>query len=130
MPSDLIIRHVARQDFEKWLPLWDGYNAFYGRAGSTALDPEVTKTTWQRFFDAYEPVHGLVADSGGAFDVWLLAGIRGLQECRQIERRTGLSGRFAIVNTKNVVLVAGGHERRRADPHGGGRVAGPLVDDS
>src|SRR4030095_3209331 len=65
MSSDLTIRPVARQDFEQWLPLWDGYNAFYGRSGSTALDPEVTRMTWQRFFDAYEPVHGLVAESGG-----------------------------------------------------------------
>ncbi len=65
MPSDLIIRPVARHDYEQWLPLWDGYNAFYGRSGPTALDPEVTRMTWQRFFDAYEPVHGLVAESGG-----------------------------------------------------------------
>ena len=65
MSSDLIIRPVARHDYAQWLPLWDGYNAFYGRSGPTALDPEVTRMTWQRFFDAYEPVHGLVADSGG-----------------------------------------------------------------
>jgi hypothetical protein len=65
MPTDLIIRPVARQDFEQWLALWDGYNAFYGRAGPTALDREVTRMTWHRFFDAYEPVHGLVAESGG-----------------------------------------------------------------
>jgi GNAT superfamily N-acetyltransferase len=64
MSSDLIIRPVARRDYEQWLPLWDGYNAFYGRSGPTALDPEVTRMTWQRFFDAYEPVHGLVAQSG------------------------------------------------------------------
>jgi len=65
MPTDLIVRPVARQDFAQWLPLWDGYNAFYGRSGPTALDVEVTRMTWQRFFDAYEPMHGLVADSGG-----------------------------------------------------------------
>ena len=65
MSSDLTIRPVARQDFEQWLPLLDGYNAFYGRSGPTALDPEVTRMTWHRFFDAYEPVHGLVAESGG-----------------------------------------------------------------
>jgi len=64
MSTDLIIRPVARHDYEQWLPLWDGYNAFYGRSGPTALDPEVTRMTWQRFFDAYEPVHGLVAESG------------------------------------------------------------------
>ena len=65
MPTDLIVRPVARQDFAQWLPLWDGYNAFYGRSGPTALEVEVTRMTWQRFFDAYEPMHGLVADSGG-----------------------------------------------------------------
>jgi GNAT superfamily N-acetyltransferase len=61
----LIIRTVTRQDYDQWLPLWDGYNAFYGRSGPTALAPEITRTTWQRFFDAYEPVHALVAESDG-----------------------------------------------------------------
>ncbi len=65
MASEPIIRHVTRQDYDQWLPLWDGYNAFYGRSGPTALAPEITAMTWQRFFDAYEPVHALVADSGG-----------------------------------------------------------------
>lgn len=65
MPRDLTIRPVVRQDYEQWLPLWEGYNAFYGRSGPTALDPEITRTTWQRFFDGYEPVHGLVAESQG-----------------------------------------------------------------
>ena len=66
MSNDLTIRFVTRQDYQQWLPLWDGYNAFYGRAGATALAPEITATTWQRFFDAYEPVHALVAESDGA----------------------------------------------------------------
>src|SRR3954471_20334662 len=61
----LTIRSVTRQDYEQWLPLWDGYNAFYERSGPTALDPEITRMTWARFFDAYEPVHALVADRGG-----------------------------------------------------------------
>jgi GNAT superfamily N-acetyltransferase len=65
MPSDLIVRPVTRQDYDQWLPLWEGYNAFYGRSGPTALDADITRTTWGRFFDAYEPVHGLVADGGG-----------------------------------------------------------------
>ncbi|CCD94033.1 putative histone acetyltransferase (HAT) [Bradyrhizobium sp. ORS 375] len=59
------IRAIIREDYERWLPLWDGYNAFYGRSGSTALPPEITATTWARFFDADEPVHALVAESGG-----------------------------------------------------------------
>jgi GNAT superfamily N-acetyltransferase len=60
-----VIRPVVRSDFDRWLPLWDGYNRFYGRHGSTALDLEVTKVTWERFFDAYEPVLALVAERDG-----------------------------------------------------------------
>jgi GNAT superfamily N-acetyltransferase len=63
--SSLSIRPVRRDDLEKWLPLWDGYNAFYGRSGATALKREITDMTWSRFFDAYEPVRALVADDGG-----------------------------------------------------------------
>jgi len=65
MSDDLTIRPVTRRDYEQWLPLWDGYNAFYGRSGATALSPEITRMTWARFFDAYEPVHALVAENGG-----------------------------------------------------------------
>ena len=65
MPNDLSIRFVRKQDYEQWLPLWDGYNAFYGRSGATALPSEITATTWARFFDADEPVHGLVAENNG-----------------------------------------------------------------
>ena len=57
----IIVRPVARDDYPQWLPLWDGYNAFYGREGETALAPDITRMTWARFFDAYEPVHALVA---------------------------------------------------------------------
>ncbi|MBX9749587.1 MAG: GNAT family N-acetyltransferase [Roseococcus sp.] len=60
------IRPIRREDFPAWLPLWDGYNAFYGRSGATALDPAITAMTWSRFFDAYEPVHALVAEREGA----------------------------------------------------------------
>jgi GNAT superfamily N-acetyltransferase len=59
----LRIRPVAATDHAQWLPLWDGYNAFYGRSGPTALAAAITATTWQRFFDAAEPVHALVAES-------------------------------------------------------------------
>lgn len=65
MPGDVTIRVVTRQDYAKWLPLWDGYNAFYERTGPTALDPAITAMTWARFFDAYEPVHALVAENDG-----------------------------------------------------------------
>ncbi|MEO6842965.1 MAG: GNAT family N-acetyltransferase [Bradyrhizobium sp.] len=65
MSNDVIIRPVAPADYDQWLPLWESYNAFYGRAGATALAPEITKLTWTRFFDSYEPVHALVADRAG-----------------------------------------------------------------
>lgn len=61
----MIVRPVERPDFERWLPLWNGYNAFYGREGPTRLPDEVTRTTWARFFDSYEPVHALVAERDG-----------------------------------------------------------------
>jgi GNAT superfamily N-acetyltransferase len=60
-----VIRDIAPQDFESWLQLWDGYNAFYGRHGPTALAPQITTMTWARFFDAYEPVNALVAEQQG-----------------------------------------------------------------
>ena len=59
-----VIREVREDDYDRWIPLWDGYNAFYGRSGETALPREVTKTTWLRFFDPSEPVHALVAEEG------------------------------------------------------------------
>ena len=60
-----VVRPLVRTDYDQWLPLWDGYNAFYEREGPTALPREVTQMTWGRFFDAYEPVHALVAESDG-----------------------------------------------------------------
>jgi GNAT superfamily N-acetyltransferase len=65
MPPSVDIRPASRKDYDQWLQLWQGYNAFYGRAGATALSSEVNQMTWTRFFDSYEPVHALVADSDG-----------------------------------------------------------------
>jgi GNAT superfamily N-acetyltransferase len=58
-------RPVLASDFAAWSTLWDGYNAFYGRSGATALSPDITRMTWSRFFDAYEPVHALIAERDG-----------------------------------------------------------------
>lgn len=65
MTIDPVIRPPVAVDCEAWLPLWHGYNAFYGREGPTALDPRITETTWQRFFDPAEPVFALVAEREG-----------------------------------------------------------------
>jgi GNAT superfamily N-acetyltransferase len=56
------VRPLRRDDYSRWLPLWDGYNAFYGRSGETALPAEITTTTWERFFDPVEPIFALVAE--------------------------------------------------------------------
>jgi GNAT superfamily N-acetyltransferase len=70
MPSSnergVSIRHVAATDHAQWLVLWDGYNAFYGRSGPTALPPAITATTWARFLDCAEPVYALVAARDGS----------------------------------------------------------------
>ena len=65
MNNQLVIRVVNKDDFPEWKPLWDGYNAFYGRLGETALAPEISQTTWSRFFDVYEPMHAMVAERSG-----------------------------------------------------------------
>src|ERR1700684_2648709 len=65
MSINLIIRPVTIQDYDQWFPLWEGYNAFYGRSEETALAHEITQMTWSRFFDSVEPVHALVTESDG-----------------------------------------------------------------
>jgi GNAT superfamily N-acetyltransferase len=66
MPHATLVRPIQPTDFLAWKPLWDGYNAFYGREGATALPDEVTQATWLRFFDPHEPVFALVAERAGA----------------------------------------------------------------
>jgi GNAT superfamily N-acetyltransferase len=64
-PVAPVIRPVTAADFAQWLPLWEGYNAFYGRSGPTALAAEITRSTWLRFLDPAEPVQALVAEREG-----------------------------------------------------------------
>jgi GNAT superfamily N-acetyltransferase len=65
MNAGVAIRDVAKSDFDPWLTLWEGYNAFYNRVGPAEVPLAVTRTTWSRFFDAGEPVHCLVAETDG-----------------------------------------------------------------
>jgi GNAT superfamily N-acetyltransferase len=55
------VRPIEQRDYAQWLPLWTGYNTFYEKVAP----PEVTATTWARFFDASEPVHAVVAEVDG-----------------------------------------------------------------
>lgn len=65
VPMPIAIRALREDDLAAWMPLWAGYNAFYGRHGDTALPDTITRTTWQRFFDPDEPVFALVAEADG-----------------------------------------------------------------
>ena len=65
MTPDLAIRPLAIADRAEWQALFDGYNAFYGREGPTALPAAIVETTWRRIHDPAEPVHALVAERGG-----------------------------------------------------------------
>ncbi len=61
MNAEVIVRQLGEDDLAAWRPLWDGYNAFYGRCGETSLPEAVVRTTWQRILDPAELVHGLAA---------------------------------------------------------------------
>jgi GNAT superfamily N-acetyltransferase len=65
LSDHLLIRAADKNDFSQWKALWNGYNAFYGRKGPTALPDTVTNMTWSRFFDGYEPMQALVAEQSG-----------------------------------------------------------------
>jgi GNAT superfamily N-acetyltransferase len=65
MQNAISVRQIRTEDHAAWKALWDGYNAFYGRSGETALPEEITRVTWSRFFDGYEPVNCLVAERDG-----------------------------------------------------------------
>jgi GNAT superfamily N-acetyltransferase len=64
MREPFTIREAEAGDVDQWASLWEGYNAVYGRSGSTALPPEVTATTWARLLDPQEPMHALLAVDG------------------------------------------------------------------
>ncbi len=65
MPPACTLRPVVSDDYAQWKLLWDGYNAFYGRTGPTALPPDMTATTWARFFDPAELMHAVVVERDG-----------------------------------------------------------------
>lgn len=108
MSEQLIIRAVQNSDFAAWLPLWDGYNAFYGRSGATALAPDITRMTWSRFLDAYEPMHAMVAERSGKLlglvhflyhrSTTQLAPNCYLQDLHTVEEARGLGVGRALIN--------------------------------
>lgn len=55
--SALQIRPVSATDHAVWLPLWQGYQAFY----KTVIPSEASAITWQRFLDPAEPMFAALA---------------------------------------------------------------------
>ncbi|WP_151722541.1 GNAT family N-acetyltransferase [Acinetobacter ursingii] len=53
------IRPVTKNDFNEWHQLWKGYQVFY----KATISDEITKTTFDRFQDAREPVYCLVIEN-------------------------------------------------------------------
>lgn len=112
------IRPIRRADYDEWRPLWDGYNAFYGRSGATSLPEEITQSTWQRFFDPAEPVHALVAQAEGGLaglvhylyhrSTTRLNGVCYLQDLFTVPRLRGLGvGRRLIHAVYDAARAAG-----------------------
>jgi len=50
--NEVTIRAVLKEGCPAWKPIWDSYNAFYGRVGETALPAEVAQMTCRVLFDA------------------------------------------------------------------------------
>ncbi len=64
-PKTVPIRPLGHSDRYAWEKLWADYNAFYGRAGDTALPAEVVDASWARLLDPLEETHGLAAERDG-----------------------------------------------------------------
>jgi len=41
---------IERIDYGGWRILWDGYNYFYGRHGTSALSEGITNVSWESVF--------------------------------------------------------------------------------
>jgi GNAT superfamily N-acetyltransferase len=70
--TPLIVRPLTAADYEKWLPLWRGYQAFY----AIEIEDGVSRTTWSRLLDPAEPMFGAVSidDAGRGIGLvhWIL----------------------------------------------------------
>jgi GNAT superfamily N-acetyltransferase len=55
----LTIRPLSPQDYAEWLPLWQGYQAFY----KVEIAPEVTAHTWARLHNEAPQIHCFVAEN-------------------------------------------------------------------
>lgn len=138
MSNQITIRTVAEGDFPRWKLLWDGYNAFYERAGLTALPPEVTQMTWSRFFDADEPMHALVAEDSANLlglahflfhrSTIQIAPTCYLQDLFTVEEARGKGVGRALINAVYQYAAAAGSPRVYWQTHETNNVAMQLYD--
>ncbi|RFB80967.1 GNAT family N-acetyltransferase [Methylovirgula sp. 4M-Z18] len=110
----MIIRAVTPADRAQWEPLWQGYLTFY----KTSVRPEVTETTWARFFNGLEPMHAFVAEDKGELvglvhylyhrNTWMIEPVCYLQDLftRDDQRGTGV-GRALIEAVYGAAKAAG-----------------------
>jgi GNAT superfamily N-acetyltransferase len=138
MSTALTVRALVKEDFPRWKPLWDGYNTFYGRHGETALPPDVTQATWSRFFDVYEPMHALVAESAGELlglvhflyhrSTTLIAPVCYLQDLFTVPAARGKGVGRALINAVYERAAAAGSPRVYWQTHETNTVAMQLYD--
>ncbi|MGZ3562161.1 MAG: N-acetyltransferase family protein [Vulcanimicrobiaceae bacterium] len=138
MNDQVTIRAVLKEDFPAWKILWDGYNAFYGRAGETALSSEITQMTWSRFFDAYEPMHAAVAEGSGKLlglahflfhrSTIQIAPSCYLQDLFTVEEARGRGVGRALINAVYQHAAAAGSPRIYWQTHESNSVAMQLYD--
>ncbi|MGZ3517622.1 MAG: N-acetyltransferase family protein [Vulcanimicrobiaceae bacterium] len=138
MNDQVTIRAVVKEDFPAWKILWDGYNAFYGRAGETALSSEITQMTWSRFFDAYEPIHAVVAECSGKLlglahflfhrSTIQIAPSCYLQDLFTVEEARGRGVGRALINAVYQHAAAAGSPRIYWQTHESNSVAMQLYD--
>jgi GNAT superfamily N-acetyltransferase len=53
----MAIRPVTPDDFDAWMPLWQGYQRFY----KAEIPEAVSRTTWERMLDPAEPIWSALA---------------------------------------------------------------------
>ena len=138
MQVAVTIRSVVEADFDQWLPLWDGYNRFYGRSGPTALPAAITRSTWSRFLDDDEPVHALIAESEGTMlglahylfhrSTTRIEPTCYLQDLYVAERARGLGVGAALIEAAHVRARDAGAARLYWQTHETNAVARSLYD--
>ena len=99
----LRIHPVRAQDKPAWAQLWKGYQTFY----EVSLPEAVTEANWARFFDAYEPMHALVAEHDGGLvglvhylfhrSTWMVAPTCYLQDLFAVPQVRGLGVGGALI---------------------------------